>query len=513
MAEATGFDYCSFASVNVPGESYCIESENRPRLVQGNEPFFQSMANGLAGWVFRNGQPVVQTGEDGRVPTLFGNSENLPEFSAVICMPVMVNKSTRGVICLGHSQPHAVDETMRTFLRQAVGHLSLYLENLYLRVRMRELMTKAQVYRDGPRLHDPDASPYQPPHTEQEVSDMFWSKILRFFSEDIAMDLGTANTLLYTRDGGIIVNEPSVVAIDTRNNEVLAVGSEAKRARGRTPKRIKTIRPMKSGVIADFDTTSRMIVYFVNKAIGRSHLVKPSLVISVPTGITGVEKKAVIDAAATAGAGRVSLIEEPMAAAIGADLPVTEPVGTLIADIGGGTSEVAVITMSAITVSQSIRIAGDAMNEILLRMLRDKYRLDVGENTAEHLKILLGSTQPVPDLPDYAEISGRDLVSGVPMTKKVTSEDVRLALKEPVEEIASAVMRVLEKTPPELAADIYTSGFCLAGGSSLLRGLPELLSDRTGLHVFVTEDPLTAVLRGTAKAMQDRKNYKGVFLS
>ena len=329
---------------------------------------------------------------------------------------------------------------------------------------------------------------------------MFWSKILRFFSEDIAMDLGTANTLLYTRDGGIIVNEPSVVAIDTRNNEVLAVGSEAKRARGRTPKRIKTIRPMKSGVIADFDTTSRMIVYFVNKAIGRSHLVKPSLVISVPTGITGVEKKAVIDAAATAGAGRVSLIEEPMAAAIGADLPVTEPVGTLIA-------------MSAITVSQSIRIAGDAMNEILLRMLRDKYRLDVGENTAEHLKILLGSTQPVPDLPDYAEISGRDLVSGVPMTKKVTSEDVRLALKEPVEEIASAVMRVLEKTPPELAADIYTSGFCLAGGSSLLRGLPELLSDRTGLHVFVTEDPLTAVLRGTAKAMQDRKNYKGVFLS
>ena len=259
---------------------------------------------------------------------------------------------------------------------------------------------------------------------------MFWSKLLRFFSEDIAMDLGTANTLLYTRDGGIIVNEPSVVAIDTRNNEVLAVGSEAKRARGRTPKRIKTIRPMKSGVIADFDTTSRMIVYFVNKAIGRSHLVKPSLVISVPTGITGVEKKAVIDAAATAGAGRVSLIEEPMAAAIGADLPVTEPVGTLIADIGGG-----------------------------------------------------------------------------------TSEDVRLALKEPVEEIASAVMRVLEKTPPELAADIYTSGFCLAGGSSLLRGLPELLSDRTGLHVFVTEDPLTAVLRGTAKAMQDRKNYKGVFLS
>ena len=223
---------------------------------------------------------------------------------------------------------------------------------------------------------------------------MFWSKILRFFSEDIAMDLGTANTLLYTRDGGIIVNEPSVVAIDTRNNEVLAVGSEAKRARGRTPKRIKTIRPMKSGVIADFDTTSRMIVYFVNKAIGRSHLVKPSLVISVPTGITGVEKKAVIDAAATAGAGRVSLIEEPMAAAIGADLPVTEPVGTLIADIGGGTSEVAVITMSAITVSQSIRIAGDAMNEILLRMLRDKYRLDVGENTPEHLKILLRSTQP-----------------------------------------------------------------------------------------------------------------------
>lgn len=342
---------------------------------------------------------------------------------------------------------------------------------------------------------------------------MFWRSFLRFFSEDIAMDLGTANTLLFTRKGGIIVNEPSVVAVDTRTNAVLAVGGEAKKARGRTPKRIKTIRPMKSGVIADFDTTSRMIVYFVNKAIGRSHLVKPSLVISVPTGITEVEKKAVIDAATTAGAGRVTLIEEPMAAAIGAGLPVTEPVGTLIADIGGGTSEVAVITMSTITVSQSIRIAGDAMNDILIRMMRDKYRLDVGENSAENLKIELGSTQPVEGLPDFAEVSGRDLVSGVPMTKKVTSEDVRAALKEPIEEISSAVMRVLEKTPPELAGDIYESGFCLAGGGSMLRGLPELLSERTGLHVFVADDPLTAVLRGTAKAMQDRKTYKGVFLN
>ena len=336
---------------------------------------------------------------------------------------------------------------------------------------------------------------------------------MSFLSKDVGIDLGTANTLVYMKGKGIIMREPSVVAVDTKTDEVRCVGGEAKAVIGRTPGSIVAVRPLKDGVIADFDITANMLENFLKKACGNSMFSRPRVVICIPSGVTEVERRAVREATLKAGARQVSVIEEPMAAAIGADLPVTEPVGTLIADIGGGTSEVAVITMSTITVSQSVRLAAAAMNEILLRMLRDKYRLDVGENTAEHLKILLGSTQPVPDLPDYAEISGRDLVSGVPMTKKVTSEDVRLALKEPVEEIASAVMRVLEKTPPELAADIYTSGFCLAGGSSLLRGLPELLSDRTGLHVFVTEDSLTAVLRGTAKAMQDRKNYKGVFLS
>ena len=339
-----------------------------------------------------------------------------------------------------------------------------------------------------------------------------WQRFLGLFSQDIAMDLGTANTLLYTRDGGIVVNEPSVVAMDAQTREVLAVGAEAKRARGRTPGRIRTVRPMKDGVVADFDVASLMVVSFIRKAIGRLGLVKPSMVICVPTGITQVEKKAVIDAALSAGAVKVSLIEEPMAAAIGAGLPVTEPRGSLVADIGGGTSEVAVITLSAVTVSQSLRVAGDRMNELVLRMLRDRYRLEVGENTAERIKIAVGSALPVPDLADI-EVAGKDLVAGVPRTFTIKAEDVREALAEPVQEIAGAVMRTLERTPPELAADIYSSGFCLAGGGALLRGLADLLAERTRLRVFVAEDPLTAILRGTAKAMLDRKTYRDVFIA
>ncbi|MBQ1845616.1 MAG: rod shape-determining protein [Desulfovibrio sp.] len=339
-----------------------------------------------------------------------------------------------------------------------------------------------------------------------------WQRFLGLFSKDIAMDLGTANTLLYTRDGGIVVNEPSVVALDAQTREVLAVGAEAKRARGRTPGRIRTVRPMKDGVVADFDVASLMVVSFIRKAIGRLGLVKPSMVICVPTGITQVEKKAVIDAALSAGAVKVSLIEEPMAAAIGAGLPVTEPKGSLVADIGGGTSEVAVITLSAVTVSQSLRVAGDRMNELVLRMLRERYRLNVGENTAERIKIAIGSAMPVPGLEDM-QVAGKDLVAGVPRTFTVKAEDVREALAEPVEEIAGAVMRTLERTPPELAADIYSNGFCLAGGGALLRGLAELLCERTKLRVFLAEDPLTAVLRGTAKAMLNRQAYQDVFIA
>ena len=339
-----------------------------------------------------------------------------------------------------------------------------------------------------------------------------WQRFLGLFSKDIAMDLGTANTLLYTRAGGIVVNEPSVVALDAQTREVLAVGHEAKRACGRTPGRIRTVRPMRDGVVADFDVASLMIISFIRKAIGRLGLVKPSMLICVPRGITQVEKKAVIDAALAAGAVKVSLIEEPMAAAIGAGLPVTEPKGSLIADIGGGTSEVAVITLAAVSASQSLRTAGDRMNELVLRMLRERYRLDVGENTAERIKIAIGSAMPVPGLEDM-QVAGKDLVAGVPRTFTVKAEDVREALAEPVEEIAGAVMRTLERTPPELAADIYSNGFCLAGGGALLRGLAELLCERTKLRVFLAEDPLTAVLRGTARAMLNRQAFQDVFIA
>lgn len=326
------------------------------------------------------------------------------------------------------------------------------------------------------------------------------------------MDLGTANTLLYTKKTGIVINEPSVVEVDALTGEVLAVGAEAKRARGKTPRRIISIRPMKNGVIADFDVTRRMMLYFIRKAIGKLRLVRPSMVICIPTGITQVEKKAVIDAAIAAGAMEVSLIEEPMAAAVGAGLPVLEPSGSLVADIGGGTSEVAVITLSAITVSQSVRTAGDAMNEAILRGVREHYRLDVGENTAEQIKFGIGSVMPLED-PLTMPVSGKDLVTGVPKTVIVADNVIREALRESVEEIAGAVMRTLEKTPPELAADIYETGFLLTGGGALLRGLSTLLAQRTQLKVHVDDDPLTTVLRGTAKAMLDRETFKDVFIN
>lgn len=308
----------------------------------------------------------------------------------------------------------------------------------------------------------------------------------RYFAEDIAMDLGTANTLLYTRRQGIVINEPSVVALDTQKNTVLAVGAEARACLGRTPRRIRAVRPMKDGVIADFDVTQAMIAHFVRKVITGLRLIRPSMVICIPSGITQVEKRAVIDAAHLAGAHDVSLVEEPMGAALGADMPVREPLGNMVLDIGGGTSEVAVITLSAIAVSQSVRVAGDAMNLAVQRYLRDVFRL---------------------------EVSGKDLVGGAPRTVTITEGHVREALSDCVQTIVGAVMSTLERTPPELAADIYTNGLLMAGGGSLLKGLGQRIAHETKLKVFVDKAPLTTVLRGTARAMLDRDLYAPVFIN
>lgn len=326
------------------------------------------------------------------------------------------------------------------------------------------------------------------------------------------MDLGTANTLLYTRKHGLIINEPSVVALDARTNRTLAVGATARRYLGRTPDTILAIRPLKNGVIADFDVTRTMISHFVRQAITGLALAKPGMVICVPSGITQVEKKAVIDAAQLAGARTVSLVEEPMAAAMGADLPVNEAVGNLVLDIGGGTSEVAVISLGGIAVSRSARVAGDAMNHAIQRYLRDVFRLEVGENTAENVKILLGSAVPQPDSPTL-EVSGKDLVAGKPRAIVVGEGHIREALSETLQAILNTVLQTLDKTPPELAADIGTNGLLMAGGGSLLKGLDQFIARETRLKVLVDKDPLTTVLRGTSRAMLQRQVFKSVFIN
>ncbi|MDR2573692.1 MAG: rod shape-determining protein [Desulfovibrio sp.] len=340
----------------------------------------------------------------------------------------------------------------------------------------------------------------------------FFQRLFRFFSHDIAMDLGTANTLLYTKSHGIVINEPSVVALDAQKNTVIAVGSSAKQFLGRTPRRIRAVRPMKDGVIADFDVTRAMISYFVNKIISGLRLVKPSMVICVPTGITQVEKRAVIDSAVMAGAANISLVEEPMAAAIGADLPVHDPLGNMVLDIGGGTSEVAVITLGGVASSQSVRVAGDAMNVAVQRYMKDVFRMALGENTAENVKIILGSAVPQPNAPAL-EVSGKDLVQGTPKVVRVTEGHIREALREPLQTILDAVLRTLEKTPPELSADIFRNGLLMAGGGSLLKGFDKYIARETQLKVFLDKEPLTTVLRGTARAMLDRKTYSSAFIN
>lgn len=326
---------------------------------------------------------------------------------------------------------------------------------------------------------------------------------LGLFSKDMGIDLGTANSLVYVKGKGIVLREPSVVAIQKETNQVLAVGEEAKQMIGRTPGNIVAIRPMKDGVIADFDTTQSMIKYFINKALrGRTFLVKPRVVVSVPSGVTAVEERAVREAALQAGAREAYLIEEPMAAAIGAGLPVHEPTGNMIVDIGGGTTEVAVISLGGIVTSRSIRVAGDEMDEAIIQHVKRTYNLMIGERTAEEIKINIGTAYPLKSTETY-EVRGRDLVSGLPKTVTVTSEEIYKALSEPVTSILEAIKVTLEKTPPELSADIMDRGIMMVGGGSLLRGLDRLISEQTGMPVHLTEEPLIAVAYGAGKVLEN----------
>jgi len=330
-------------------------------------------------------------------------------------------------------------------------------------------------------------------------------KILGFFSNDLAIDLGTANTCVYVKGKGIVLREPSVVAVkrDNRgNNKVLAVGAEAKRMLGRTPGNIVAIRPMKDGVIADFEVTEAMLRHFISKVHNSRRLVRPRIVICVPTGITQVEKRAVRESAQSAGAREVFLIEEPMAAAIGADLPITEPTSNMVVDIGGGTTEVAVISLAGIVYSKSVRIGGDKMDEAILQHVKRKYNMLIGESSAEDIKMTIGSAYPMdPEL--VMDVKGRDLVSGIPQNISITSEEVRKAISEPVDSIVQAVRIALEQTPPELAADIVDRGIVLTGGGALLKGLDSLLREETSLPITVVDDPLSTVALGSGKVLDN----------
>jgi rod shape-determining protein MreB len=322
------------------------------------------------------------------------------------------------------------------------------------------------------------------------------------FSNDLAIDLGTANTLVYLRSKGIVMNEPSVVAVNKDSNRVLAVGTEAKGMLGRTPGTIIAIRPMRDGVIANFEITEAMLRYFITKVHNRKALVRPRIIISVPSGITQVEKRAVRDSAQSAGAREVYLVEEPMAAAIGAGLPIQEPSGNMIVDIGGGTTEVAVISLSGIVYSKSIRVGGDEMDEAIVQYVKRKYNLLIGERTAEQIKSQIGSAFPMEERQNF-EAKGRDLVAGIPKTLTISDEEVREAILEPVTTIVDAIKIALERTPPELAADIVDRGIVLAGGGSLLKGLDILIREETELPIAIAEDPLTCVVRGTGKVLDE----------
>jgi len=334
--------------------------------------------------------------------------------------------------------------------------------------------------------------------------------VLGFLGRDMAVDLGTANTLVFVRGRGVVLNEPSVVAINTLTGAILAVGAEAKRMIGRTPSHIQAVRPLKDGVIADFDVTEKMLRYFLKTIIDKHVFrVRPTVIVCVPSGITEVERRAVRDSAETAGAKKVMMVAEPMAAAIGVGLPVETPTGNMVIDIGGGTTEIAVIALSGIVSDTSIRTGGDELDQAIVQFMRKNYNLLVGEPTAESIKIKIGSAAPVGEEREM-EVKGRDLVSGIPKTVRVHSSEIREAIQEPVQQIVDAVRRALEITPPELASDIVDRGIVMTGGGSLIRGLDVLLSHETGLPIHVDEDPLTCVVRGTGRILDDPEKYRTV---
>ncbi len=330
-----------------------------------------------------------------------------------------------------------------------------------------------------------------------------------FLGRDMAVDLGTANTLVYVRGRGVVLNEPSVVAINTENKQVLAVGSEAKRMIGRTPAHIQAVRPLKDGVIADFDVTERMLRYFIQKVHTRRFLAKPRVVVCVPSGITGVEQRAVEEATISAGARAAYIIEEPMAAAIGAGMPIHEPIGSMVVDIGGGTTEVAVISMGGIVTATSVRVGGDELDEAIITYAKKEYSMVLGERTAEALKLAVGSAFPTPD-EMIAEIKGRDLVSGLPKTIHISAEEIRKAIEEPVNAVIDAIKNTLDRTPPELAADLMEQGIVLTGGGALLKGLDERLKHETGMPVIIAKDPLYCVVLGSGRCLEEFEAMKRV---
>jgi rod shape-determining protein MreB len=333
---------------------------------------------------------------------------------------------------------------------------------------------------------------------------MFFNKILGLFSNDLAIDLGTANTLVFVRGKGIVCNEPSVVVIRRDDKKPIAVGAEAKRMIGKTPANISAIRPMKDGVIADFDATGEMLKYFIKKVHNRRSFISPRIIIGVPSGITQVEQRAVKDAAQMSGAREVYLIGEPMAAAIGVGLPVGEPSGNMIVDIGGGTTDVAVISLDGVVHSKAVRVGGDKMDEAIMAYIKRRYNLMIGDMTTEQIKINIGSAYKTNTGEERVmEVKGRDLISGIPKTLTINEDEIREALDEPVNTILDTIKLILENTPPELAADIVDRGIVLAGGGALLRGLDLLIREETALPVIVAEDPITAVVRGVGKMLDE----------
>ncbi len=342
---------------------------------------------------------------------------------------------------------------------------------------------------------------------------MFFNKIMGMFSNDLAIDLGTANTLVYVKGRGIVCDEPSVVVVRKDNRKTVAVGGEAKKMLGKTPANIVAIRPMKDGVIADFDATGEMLKYFIQKAHNRHSFISPRVIIGVPSGITQVEQRAVKDAAQASGAREVYLIEEPMAAAVGVGLPVNEPSGNMIVDIGGGTTDIAVISLEGIVYSKAVRVGGDKMDEAVISYMKRRYNLMIGDRTAEQIKMDIGSAYPINKEPVEIEIKGRDLISGIPKTIPITEDEIKEALSEPVVTIIDTIKVALENTPPELAADIVDRGIVLAGGGALLRGVDTLLKEETGLPVIIADDPLTAVVRGVGKMLDDLELLKKIAIN